>query len=44
MGMGHAAGVAAAQCVATGRAPADLDVRALREELRLQKAILEVDA
>ena len=42
MALGEAAGCAAAQCVSTGRSPADVDVVRLRETLRSQNAILEV--
>jgi hypothetical protein len=41
MAMGQAAGTAAAQAVAAGRDPRDIDVRALRDRLRADGAILE---
>ena len=44
MAMGHAAGTAAAQAVATGRDPREVDVTALRDRLRADGAILELDA
>ena len=42
MAMGQAAGTAAAQAVATGRDPRDVDVPALRDRLRADGAILEL--
>jgi choline dehydrogenase-like flavoprotein len=42
MAMGQAAGTAAAQAVATGRDPRDVDVAALRERLRADGAVLEL--
>jgi hypothetical protein len=42
MGMGQAAGTAAAMSAAVGRDPRDLDVSALRDRLRADGAILEV--
>jgi hypothetical protein len=44
MAMGQAAGTAAAQAVATRRDPRDIDVSALRDRLRADGAILELDA
>ena len=44
MAMGQAAGTAAAQAVATGRDPREVDVTALRDRLRADGAILELDA
>jgi hypothetical protein len=44
MAMGQAAGTAAAQAVATGHDPRDIDVPALRDRLRTEGAILELDA
>ena len=44
MAMGQAAGIAAAQAVATGRDPRDIDVAALRDRLRADGAILELAA
>ena len=43
MAMGQAAGTAAALAVATGRDPRDLDVAALRDRLRRDGAILELE-
>ena len=40
MAMGQAAGIAAAMALDTGKTPAQVDVGALREKLREQKAIL----
>ncbi len=42
MALGEAAGNAAAMCAADGQRLADIDIKALRERLRAQKAILEV--
>jgi hypothetical protein len=42
MAMGQAAGTAAAQAVATGRDPRDVDVPVLRDRLRADGAILEL--
>lgn len=44
MAMGQAAGTAAAQAVATGRDPRAIDVSALRDRLRADGAILELEA
>jgi hypothetical protein len=44
MAMGQAAGTAAAQAVAAGRDPRDLDVSGLRDGLRADGAILELAA
>jgi hypothetical protein len=44
MAMGQAAGTAAAQAVATGYDPRDIDVPTLRDRLRADGAILELDA
>jgi FAD dependent oxidoreductase len=44
MAMGQAAGTAAAQAVRTGRDPRDIDVAALRGQLRSDGAILELAA
>lgn len=42
MALGEAAGCAAAMCVQDGQRPTELDTDALRERLRAQNAILEV--
>jgi hypothetical protein len=42
MAMGQAAGTAAAQAVATGREPRDIDIAALRARLRADGAIVEL--
>jgi hypothetical protein len=42
MAMGQAAGIAAAQAVATGRDPRDVDIAALRARLRADGAIVEL--
>jgi hypothetical protein len=42
MAMGQAAGTAAAQSIASGLDPRDIDVAALRERLRADGAILEL--
>lgn len=44
MALGEAAGAAASMCAQTGTRPARLDVQALRDRLRAQGAILEVEA
>ncbi len=44
MAMGQAAGTAAARAVATGRDPRDIDVAALRDQLRADGALLELAA
>jgi hypothetical protein len=44
MAMGQAAGTAAAQAVATGRDPREIDVAALRDRLRSDGAILDLAA
>jgi hypothetical protein len=44
MAMGQAAGTAAAMAVATGRDPRELDVQALRAQLRADGAIVELEA
>lgn len=43
MSMGQAAGIAAAMCVESGRAPAQADVRKLREVLLSERAVLTME-
>jgi hypothetical protein len=44
MAMGQAAGTAAALAIADDRDPREIDVSALRADLRRDSAILELDA